>query len=485
MTPLVAALVASCSASFHGHVSSVHARPLQHLELITSARPDVLLADDALPDALDWRDMGGVSYVTTDVNQHIPQYCGSCWIHGTVAALNDRIKVARKAAFPDVMLSRQVLMNCVPSHNASEPPPGCNGGDAWLIHHYLAHNAVGDETCQPYEAKNGQCDPLGQCRNCLPAGFEGLPADLPTVGLGAQHSPCWQMPSHITYGVSEYGHVRGELAMKKEILARGPIVCSLAADERFMFEFADVVGAHDGVYVDPRPKTKDEIDHDVEVVGWGTSDGGVPYWIVRNSWGSYWGQHGWFKILRGENMLFIEEDCDWAVPSSDNLDAVLDGEKIGDYVRGVVDHAGTSASAIVGAVVGGRRGAADVWAGLDLHQLSTPTAVTKLATMTPSADATAAAPPPAQHTVQPRPPLTPLGGWLVVVAAVCVGMLAGFTLAAWRAHRAEDSDGRFPQRVVPGAAMQHLLAAEAALGEQQPYLAYRESSPEPPAMRLG
>ena len=258
---------------------------------------------------------------------------------------------------------------------------------------------------------------------------------------------------------------------------------------------------------------------------------------VRNSWGSYWGQHGWFKILRGENMLFIEEvtistpisarsppdlrpisarsqpdlspisarsppdfrlisarsprvislsqDCDWAVPSSDNLDAVLDGEKIGDYVRGVVDHAGTSASAIVGAVVGGRRGAADVWAGLDLHQLSTPTAVTKLATMTPSADATAAAPPPAQHTVQPRPPLTPLGGWLVVVAAVCVGMLAGFTLAAWRAHRAEDSDGRFPQRVVPGAAMQHLLAAEAALGEQQPYLAYRESSPEPPAMRLG
>ena len=281
MTPLVAALVASCSASFHGHVSSVHARPLQHLELITSARPDVLLADDALPDALDWRDMGGVSYVTTDVNQHIPQYCGSCWIHGTVAALNDRIKVARKAAFPDVMLSRQVLMNCVPSHNASEPPPGCNGGDAWLIHHYLAHNAVGDETCQPYEAKNGQCDPLGQCRNCLPAGFEGLPADLPTVGLGAQHSPCWQMPSHITYGVSEYGHVRGELAMKKEILARGPIVCSLAADERFMFEFADVVGAHDGVYVDPRPKTKDEIDHDVEVVGWGTSDGGVPYWIVR------------------------------------------------------------------------------------------------------------------------------------------------------------------------------------------------------------
>ena len=79
--------------------------------------------------------------VTTDVNQHIPVYCGSCWIHGTLAALNDRIKIARKGAFPDVMLSRQTAMNCVVSLKApEEPAPGCNGGDPWDIHAYMAKN---------------------------------------------------------------------------------------------------------------------------------------------------------------------------------------------------------------------------------------------------------------------------------------------------------------------------------------------------------
>jgi hypothetical protein len=37
----------------------------------------------------------------------------------------------------DVMLARQVLMNCVPSPNKSLAPPGCDGGDPWMIHKYL------------------------------------------------------------------------------------------------------------------------------------------------------------------------------------------------------------------------------------------------------------------------------------------------------------------------------------------------------------
>lgn len=40
-------------------------------------------------------------------------------------------------ASQDVMLARQVLMNCVPSPNKSLPPPGCDGGDPWMIHKYL------------------------------------------------------------------------------------------------------------------------------------------------------------------------------------------------------------------------------------------------------------------------------------------------------------------------------------------------------------
>jgi len=45
-------------------------------------------------------------------NQHIPIYCGSCWAHGAISSLEDRIKIARKAASPDIKLSIQMILNC-------------------------------------------------------------------------------------------------------------------------------------------------------------------------------------------------------------------------------------------------------------------------------------------------------------------------------------------------------------------------------------
>ena len=217
--------------------------------------------------------------------------CGSCWIHGTLAALNDRIKIARGGAFPDVMLSRQAAMNCVPSLKApDDPPPGCDGGDPWDIHHHLSKHPLPDETCQPYEAKNGVCDASGECRNCLPMMMVDMP-ETPTVDYTSPG--CFSVEAGPRYGVAEYGGVAGEVAMQREILSRGPIVCSLAADLRFLFEYE----AHliDGVYIDesyfpddgsPSLHDKDEIDHDVELTGWGVTASGVPYWVARNSWGT-------------------------------------------------------------------------------------------------------------------------------------------------------------------------------------------------------
>jgi cathepsin X len=55
------------------------------------------------------------------------------------------------------------------------------------------------------------------------------------------------------------------------------------------------------------------ITHFVSVVGWG-EEKGVKYWLVRNSFGSYWGENGYFRIVRGENNLIIESHCVWGVP---------------------------------------------------------------------------------------------------------------------------------------------------------------------------
>jgi cathepsin X len=65
-----------------------------------------------LPQAFSWRDLDGVNYLTKNLNQHIPVYCGSCWAHGSVSSLADRIKIMRKAAWPDINLSIQFLLNC-------------------------------------------------------------------------------------------------------------------------------------------------------------------------------------------------------------------------------------------------------------------------------------------------------------------------------------------------------------------------------------
>lgn len=317
----------------HGHRVSARSAPL-----ILTALPSITV--DTVPASFDWRSVDGVSYVTADVNQHIPVYCGSCWIHGTLAALNDRIKIARKAAFPDVMLSRQAAMNCVPSLQAlDEPPPGCDGGDPWDIHTYMAKSGtLPDETCQPYEAKNGQCDAAGQCRNCYHPSMIGDP-DVPTVDFTSPG--CFAVESGPRYGVREYGGVSGESNMQKEIYARGPIVCSIAADLTFLLSYP----AHliDGVYIDPSyfpadgspsPHNASEIDHDVEITGWGTTASGIPYWVARNSWGTYWGERGWFKILRGSEHLFIESDCQWAVPDVSPLEANLQQHLVGDYSTG-------------------------------------------------------------------------------------------------------------------------------------------------------
>ena len=77
---------------------------------------------NAIPSAFDWGNVNGVNYLTNMRNQHIPQYCGSCWAHATTSALSDRIKIARNASWPDMNISPQVLISC------ETDTDGCHGG---------------------------------------------------------------------------------------------------------------------------------------------------------------------------------------------------------------------------------------------------------------------------------------------------------------------------------------------------------------------
>ena len=54
--------------------------------------------------------------------------------------------------------------------------------------------------------------------------------------------------------------------------------------------------------------------HAISIVGWGKTDEGLKYWIIKNSWGTKWGDNGYFRMIRGKNNCKIEENCMAAAP---------------------------------------------------------------------------------------------------------------------------------------------------------------------------
>jgi len=242
--------------------------------------------DLKLPVSLDYRNINGANYATVSRNQHLPQYCGSCWAFASTSALGDRIRIATKGVFPEVELSPQVLLNCVGSSST------CHGGNPAMAYEYIRTTGLPDETCAPYQAQDLPCTPENTCKNC----YEELKD--PTA-------KCSAVSNYTSFYVDEHGSVNGTQNMMAEIAARGPIACVISVTDALIAYTGGIFNDTTGLI---------EPDHVISVVGWG-EDNGVPFWIIRNSWGTFWGETGWFRLIRGTNNLGIEsQGCFWATP---------------------------------------------------------------------------------------------------------------------------------------------------------------------------
>ena len=109
--------------------------------------------------------------------------------------------------------------------------------------------------------------------------------------------------------MKEYGKLpRNDVhAMKSEIYHRGPIAVSINAEP--------ILNYQGGIFDD---ESADKMqNHAVSVVGWGYDDElEKEYWVVRNSWGEYWGEMGLFRVETGKNIIGIEEDTAWVTPDT-------------------------------------------------------------------------------------------------------------------------------------------------------------------------
>lgn len=110
-TPIILLALVLCTSAlldvsaYRKHIHNENFKP--H---VTSELPKIPLTD--LPTSYWWGNVNGVNYLTYQRNQHIPIYCGSCWAFSATSALSDRIKIRRKAQWPDINLSPQVLISC-------------------------------------------------------------------------------------------------------------------------------------------------------------------------------------------------------------------------------------------------------------------------------------------------------------------------------------------------------------------------------------
>jgi len=180
--------------------------------------------------------------------------CGSCWAFCTIASI--AINYAKKKGKTPPVLSEQQLVDC------STGDHGCSGGWPTTAATY-AKKGVMLNSAYPYKARAGSCK---------------------------------YASSKVKTKVSSTGYVTKSVAgMKSGIQTYGSLMVALNANKLQSYKSGIVTASG----------CSTSVNHGVTAIGWGKT-GSTEYWIVRNSWGSSWGEKGYFRIVTGKNACGIE-----------------------------------------------------------------------------------------------------------------------------------------------------------------------------------
>ncbi|XP_024992824.1 senescence-specific cysteine protease SAG39-like isoform X2 [Cynara cardunculus var. scolymus] len=215
---------------------------------LVSSRTTSFMYEDvnAVPSSMDWRKKGAVTPIKNQGQ------CGSCWAFSTIAATEG---ITQLTTGKLISLSEQELMDC----DRSGEDQGCEGGYMDDGFKFIVNNkGINTEAGYPYQATDATCNTKKESVHAAKiTGYEDVPAN-------------------------------DESALLKAVAMQPVSVAIDAGESDFQFYSSGVFNGSCGT----------ELDHGVTAVGYGTSEDGIKYWLVKNSWGTSWGEEGYIRMQR-------------------------------------------------------------------------------------------------------------------------------------------------------------------------------------------
>jgi C1A family cysteine protease len=200
-----------------------------------------------VPSSIDWRSKNAVTSVK-DQGQ-----CGSCWTFSATGAVEGAWSISKGQL---VDLSEQELVDC--ATGISYGSHGCNGGQMEGAFKFVIEHGQCSLASYPYTAKDGTCK---------------------TCSALAHISSCSDVKPN-------------DQVSLKAAVAQQPVAVAISADTMIFQSYSSGVITSANCYT--------SLNHGVLAVGYGTENG-QDYWLVKNSWGTSWGNNGYVKIAKSSS----------------------------------------------------------------------------------------------------------------------------------------------------------------------------------------